>query len=311
MLRRPLIGLLVAILSGCASRLPPTPAPHAGHLEAFVLAHQDDWQLFMGDVAWQAIRTGSRTVFVYTTSGDAGRPAPFWEAREKGALASVAVALGVAPPDTAGEVGGGRFRVECADSMFSGHAVRRCQLGTSVSYFLRLPDGNLNGQGFPATGGRSLMQLANGIAAPVPTLDGKGSFRSWQDLVDVVGAVLKVEASAARASGAQVQIHATDPDTAFNPRDHADHRATGRLAAAIANANEWTLLRYAGYSTAEWPTNLSADQFAEKTALFMAYDRARVLASPEWSAYAELPRYYSAWLSRTYTRPTGFTGRSR
>lgn len=310
MLRRPLLGLLVAMLSGCASRLPPTPAPLAGQLDAFVLAHQDDWQLFMGDVAWRAIRAGSRTVFVYTTGGDAGRPAPYWEAREQGALASVAVALGVAPPDTVGEVGGGRFRVECADSMFAGHAVRRCQLGTSVSYFLHLPDGNLNGEGFPATGGLSLMQLANGIAAPVATLDGKGSFRSWQDLANVVGAVLKVEASAARASGIQVRIHATDPDTAFNPRDHADHRATGRLAAAIANANEWTLMRYAGYSTARWPTNLSADQFAEKTALFMAYDRARLLANPEWSAYAELPQYYSAWLSRTYTRPMGFTGRS-
>ena len=46
---------------------------------------------------------------------------------------------------------------------------------------------------------------------------------------------------------------------------------------------------YAGYSTSEWPSNLTAAQFAEKAGLFMAYDRARVLVNPAWSAYAELP----------------------
>lgn len=305
--------VLAAMACGCVSPVPPAPgtllAP-AGHVEVFLVAHEDDWQLFMGDVAWRAIRSGSRTAFIYLTGGDAGRAAPYWEAREAGGLASVAVALGMAPPDSAG--GGHRpFGIECGDSTFARHAVRRCQLGSSVSYFLRLPDGNLNGEGFPATGRWSLVRFANGVAAPVTTLDGKDAYDSWRELQGVVETILKVEASAAHASGAQVRIHMTDPDTAFNPRDHADHRATGNLAAGIAQANQWTPVRYAGYSTAQWPTNLGADRFAEKAALFMAYDRPRVLANPEWSAYAEVPRYYSAWLSRTYIRPPGFEGRSR
>ena len=47
MLRCPWIGLFVAMLGGCANELPPTVAGHNGRLEAFALAHQDDWQLFM------------------------------------------------------------------------------------------------------------------------------------------------------------------------------------------------------------------------------------------------------------------------
>lgn len=97
----------------------------------------------------------------------------------------------------------------------------------------------------------------------------------------------------------------------FNPRDHSDHRATGRLAVSIAADGGFSLSQYAGYSTSEWPSDLSAAQFAEKAGLFMAYDRARILVNPVWSAYAELPAGYSSWLSRTYVRPAGFTGRSR
>ena len=66
----------------------------ADKLEVFMVAHEDDCQLFMGDVAMgdfalHAIQSRTRTVFVYLTAGDAGRPAPYREAREQGALASV------------------------------------------------------------------------------------------------------------------------------------------------------------------------------------------------------------------------------
>lgn len=305
-----LLAAFSVLLGGCAGRLPPIAAPAAGQLEAFVVAHPDDWQLFMGDVAVRAIRSSTRTVFVYTTAGDAGRPSPYWLARERGALASVGFALGFSPPDSTGEVAAGRPAADCADTLVDGHSIRRCRFGGTVSYFLHLPDGNRNGEGFAATGTRSLSQLEAGTASPLAPLQGNGSYTGWQELIAVVTAVLRFEATAANASGAQVRVHASDPDTAFNPRDHADHRATGRLAAAIARAGGWTLSQYAGYSITQWPTNLSAERFAEKAALFMAYDRARVLADPGWSAYAEEPRSYSAWLSRTYVRPPGFTGRS-
>jgi hypothetical protein len=62
----------------------------------FLVAHADYWQLFMGDVASRFIRERRPAVFIYTTAGDAGRPAPYWRAREKGALASVRVAAEIA-----------------------------------------------------------------------------------------------------------------------------------------------------------------------------------------------------------------------
>ena len=183
-------------------------------------------------------------------------------------------------------------------------------MGATASYFLRLPDGNLRGEGFPATAQRSLARVAAASGPPLSPLEGSGSYPDMNAVVAVVAAVLRIEAAAARATDAEVRLHATDPDTAFNPRDHSDHRATGRAAVVLAQANGWTLVQYAGYSTARWPTNLNAERFVQKAGLFMAYDRARVLADPTWSAYAEAPVPYSAWLSRTYVRPSDFSGHS-
>lgn len=301
--------LLSFVLGGCAGRLTSEPAQGAGKLEAFVGAHPDDWQLFMGDVAYRAVRGGTRTVFLYTTAGDAGRSAAYWLARERGALASVGFALGLAPPDSASADVGDRLIAGCADTLIEGRSVRRCRLATTASYFLRLPDGNLGGEGFAATGLRSLARIAAGSGPPLSPLEGEGSYSDMDAVGAVVAAVLRFEATAARATPGQVRVHATDPDTVFNPNDHADHRATGRVAAVLTRANGWTLVQYAGYSTAQWPTNLDAERFAQKAGLFMAYDRARVIADPAWSAYAEAPPSYSAWLSRTYVRPSDFSGR--
>ncbi len=309
-----LLSLVVSALSftgGCAGRLRADAPRSGGELDAFVVAHPDDWQLFMGDVAAQAIRGRGRTTFIYLTAGDAGRAADYWGAREQGALASLAFGLGVAPPDAAGEAGRSRFTVACVDVAFAGYPVRRCGLGAIASYFLRLPDGNLEGQGFEATFNRSLMKLESAEVPALARVDGTGSLATWGNVLEVVRAILRVEIDAIGDSEHRVHLHASDPATDFNPRDHADHRATGRLAASIAAEGGFTLSQYAGYSTSEWPSNLTAAQFAEKAGQFMAYDRARVLVNPGWSAYAELPAGYSSWLSRTYIRPAGFTGRSR
>jgi hypothetical protein len=310
-LRLAIIGTLFTTIDGCADFQAKAQTQAADDLEAFVVAHEDDWQLFMGDVALHAIQSRTRTVFVYLTAGDAGRPTPYWEAREQGALASVAFALGAAPPDEIGSVGGSQFPVSCGQKSLAGHNVRRCEMGNSVSYFFRLPDGNLDGTGFTATGKKSLLRFESGTSMPLAPVDGTESFRDWQELVAVVSAAMQSESGSSNSSKVLIRIHSMDPDIAFNPLDHADHRSAGRLAASLAMANKWALSQYAGYSTSRWPSNLRAEQFADKAGLFLAYDRARLLANPEWSAYAEVPKLYNAWLSRTYVRPTAFSGNSR
>src|SRR5688572_21098948 len=61
----------------------PTGTPFP--VEFFVQAHQDDWQLFLGDRAVLAVPTANKLVFIYTTAGDAGAPASdgYWQERER------------------------------------------------------------------------------------------------------------------------------------------------------------------------------------------------------------------------------------
>ncbi len=158
-------------------------------------------------------------------------------------------------------------------------------------------------------GEQSLSRFEAGTLARLRPVDKSAAYRGWRDLAAVVTAAIIAEIGSADA-GVPVRLHAIDPDPAFNPRDHADHRTTGRLSASLAAANGWMITQYAGYSTTAWPSNLSPEQFADKAALFMAYDRARLLANAAWSAYAEEPKPYNAWLSRTYVRPPGFSGTS-
>src|SRR5437868_10560548 len=63
-------------------------------IDVVIVAHADDWQVFMGDVLVERIGTGHRPVFIYLTAGDHGRPASYWRQREKAALQSTRVALG-------------------------------------------------------------------------------------------------------------------------------------------------------------------------------------------------------------------------
>ncbi len=45
----------------------------------YVVAHQDDWQLFMTPDAYNdLIDSDKKTVFIYTTAGDAGRDSVYW-----------------------------------------------------------------------------------------------------------------------------------------------------------------------------------------------------------------------------------------
>src|SRR5687767_13949602 len=110
-------------------------------------AHQDDWQLFMNPNAYHdAHRNSTKVIFVYLTAGDAGaglgnagRSQPYYLARENGAklsakfLADAAKDIPVIPLASV--------------ASFSGHPLIKWVYGHTISYFLRLPDGNPKGTG--------------------------------------------------------------------------------------------------------------------------------------------------------------------
>src|SRR5687767_880804 len=91
----------IVILALGASLGAGAQSPRVAPLDAVIVGHQDDWQLFMRDVVARRGQTGGPVIFVYLAAGDDGRDSVYWIARERAALASTRVAVGVAVTDSA------------------------------------------------------------------------------------------------------------------------------------------------------------------------------------------------------------------
>jgi len=254
----------------------------------FLIAHQDDWQLFMGDAVSGILNTGSPATFIYLTAGDDGRDSVYWQTRERAALRSTAVAMGSGVPDTE--------EIQCATVTVVKHAVRRCSLGGTESYFLRLPDGKRNGAGFPRYNHQSLRLLRAKRISSMTAVDSSATYQGWSDLVATVEELIGTD------SDRGVLIHTTDPSKAANPHDHFDHRMAGFLAEDLRKRRVSAARYYEGYALATRAANRSNAQARVKTAIFLAYDSEMMRVNKDWSAYREHPAFYSQCMARTYAR---------
>ena len=281
-------SLTVALaLGGPSSAKAQSPA--AVRLHAVIAAHQDDWQLFMGDIVARQAQTGTQMVFIYLTAGDDGRDSVYWATRERGALESTRIAVRVASRDsTTGQ---------CSVATVRDHAIRKCRIANTESYFFRLPDGHRNGIGFASHSHQSLRNLRRNRITSMTAVDGSTSYNGWGDILSTVGALIG-ENSANRI----VTVHTSDPSVVANPHDHFDHRMAGLLVYDSRRKNRWNVVYYVGYALATRAANRSEDQVREKTALFLAYDRVMTQANAKWSAYRERPAFYSECMLRTYAR---------
>ena len=257
-------------------------------LDVVLVAHEDDWQLFMGDVVAERVRTGRPVVFIYLTAGDDGRDSLYWTTRERGALESTRVATAAAADTAFGQ---------CSTTRALEHVIRRCTVGNTESYFLRLPDGRRDGMGFAGHSYQSLRKLRGKRITSMSALDGSTAYDGWADLLTTV-ATLVGEGSADRA----VTLHTSDPSVVVNPHDHFDHRMAGLLVAESRRKHRWSVVYYTGYALASRAANRSRDQARQKVALFQAYDAVMTRANPSWSAYREHPAFYSECMLRTYGR---------
>jgi LmbE family N-acetylglucosaminyl deacetylase len=257
-------------------------------LDVVLVAHEDDWQLFMGDVVAERVRTGRPVVFIYLTAGDDGRDSLYWTTRERGALESARVAA-MAATDTAF----GR----CSMTNALEHVIRKCTVANTESYFLRLPDGRRDGTGFASHSYQSLRKLRGNRIASISAVDGSTAYNGWADLATTV-ATLIGEGSADHT----VTIHTSDPSVVVNPHDHFDHRMAGLLVADSRRKHRWSAVYYTGYALASRAANRSRDQARQKVALFQVYDAVMTRTNPGWSAYREHPAFYSECMLRTYGR---------
>ncbi|HUQ97843.1 MAG TPA: PIG-L family deacetylase [Gemmatimonadaceae bacterium] len=276
------------ILAGAPKLHPVRYVANSSDLSAqvVIVAHEDDWQLFMGDVITQRRTLASRTIFIYLTAGDDGRDSTYWRTRERAALASTL--LGTAPAE--GENEGCKF------VPVGSHSIWMCRGDKVESYFMRLPDGRRTGRGFAEHQFESLWKVKRARNTRISSIDGSSVYNGWNDLVSTINGIV------GDSGKSQVFVHANDPSVVINPHDHTDHRVAGLLAEQLRREHHWMAFYYVGYALATRADNLSSSRRQAKTSLFLAYDREMTRVRKDWSAYREHPNFYTQCMSRTYRR---------
>jgi LmbE family N-acetylglucosaminyl deacetylase len=262
---------------------------NSGSRQVVLIAHQDDWQLFMGDVLAERINAGDSLIFIYVTAGDDGRDSSYWRTRERAALQSTRAAVGQSATD--------QGSVRCAIVQVLVHSVRKCTVGKTESYFLRLPDGRRNGAGFAGHQYQSLRKLRANKITMMTAVDGSATYSGWIDLAHTVSRLIGPEMASPR-----ITLHTTDPSKAINPHDHFDHRMVGLIAHDLRKSRPLKTKFYVGYAVATRAANRTTSEARVKQRLFLAYDNEMLQTNRAWSAYAEHPSFYSQCIVRTYAR---------
>jgi len=283
----------------------PAPPPSFTALSFYVGGHQDDWELFRGNAAYQDLKSANaRVVFVYATAGDAGMTNGWWEARERGAVAAVRKAVGPAP-----------LTVDIAQ--FLGHPIVRYTSGNSASYFLRLPDGAYrSGKGYPAYQNESLSELRD-RGKPVSAVDKSTTYRSWKDFWQTIQAIAEYERSRVPAVlhpkinapdyfGADNSDASCKSQDACNRCDHPDHIAVGQALRQFV-AGIYDRVWWVGYYSQTRPENLNGEDFSGKGEVFFAY-AAAVLNESTMNGDPAPPNLWEwrAWGARDYFRIVGW-----
>lgn len=247
-----------------------------------VVAHQDDDLLFMNPDLSNEIADGRCIRTVYVTAGDAGQGTTYWMNRELGAKAAYATAYKL--PDI----------WQDTTELIAGKSITVSQLHgapTVALVFLRLPDGNLHGHGFPRTDAQSLQGLLGGSLTDMQSVDGTNTF-SKEDLVTTLNTIFTADAPdeiktlglAATADG-----------------DHSDHLAVSAFTklAAAHYAQPYTLTTYGGYPEKLLVPNIDPAETALKQEIFFAYAKydPAVCQSAADCAQTET---YSNYLTRQY-----------
>lgn len=241
-------------LLGCSGGAKPVSIGDS--IELRIVAHEDDDLLFMNPDLHESIVAGRTVRTVFLTAGDAGADDAYWNGREEGILEAYA-------------------SMASATNAWESHALslsgRQLQLRSLKGLprisvvFLRLPDGNGHGQGFPARGKESLAKLWEGKMPSLHPVDGSASF-SKPELIRLLASLM-------------ADFHAQTVDTQDWSRrfrgDHSDH-LTGALFAHEAERNYAAPHRaraYRGYNQVSEPLNLLAVQKGSKEKFFLAYAR--------------------------------------
>lgn len=256
----------------------------AGH-SCTVVAHADDDLLFMNPALQRDIDNGWGVRTIVLTAGDAGLGEDYWLEREVGLRAAYAHMCGVADQWSGTDAGlpGRDVTIEGLDERPDVQLV-----------FLRLPDGNLDGSGFPSTGRVSLQRLWAGTAPTCTSVDGGESYTA-EELVGVLAALM--------GDPVPDVVRLLDFVGPFGDGDHSDHHASAYFALAATRLAGVTHRRvgHLGYAISPRPQNLSPAQRAGKLDAFLVY----AAHDPQVPLTAPDLGHFGPWLGRRYTCGTG------
>jgi LmbE family N-acetylglucosaminyl deacetylase len=227
----------------------------------YIVAHADDWQLFMQPNIYNDLTAGrSRVVFIITTAGDAGMNSTYWSAREEGMKSSLRFC--VAPLMSIHEASG--------TSEFNGHAISYFSINNATCYFLRLPDGNLDGSGFSAQQYQSLSKFRGNEIPHMTAIDNSAIYHDWQDFQATLQTIIKSESHGTF----NILLNYLNPDTHKNPGDHSDHIATGQAVQDMAIASSLRQGLFVGYGVGDSSHPLQPTELFWKSGMFAAYEKA-------------------------------------
>jgi hypothetical protein len=242
----------------------------------YIVAHQDDWQLFVGDLAYEDINSdSSKVVFIYTTAGESNLGESYWRAREEGCIESIRF---IKDLSNGSEVYG--------QDTINGHFIHFYKTLNTSSYFLRIPN-------------NKLIDIESGI--PYHTVDDSSLYENWNDFYSTLKKLVFEESIHLN----EIQIFSHEPDLAFNPYSHVDHRVTGRASIQLQNEIKCDLFLFKDYTTynnyeSNLPVNLDKFSIMVKAGLFISYDKKVYDECKHCTTCEPLGYHYTQWLFRTY-----------
>ena len=262
----------------------------------YIVADQDDWQLFMQKNAYaDASNAKQKTVFITLTAGDAGLgkggsgTVPYYQARDNGSQLSIKFLADIASvPD----------RSESAQYVYANaHQIYHVQYKHTKSYYLRLPEGNDDGNGYRATGNQSLKRLRDGEISKITAVDSSATYQGWTDLVQTIQRIIIAETS----GFSYATLNIPETDISRNPDDHNDRLLVGDLAEQ-ASKDLTCLKQYSwlGYSSADKPMDLSIDQLINYSAVFAC----NVAGTIQGGYRSNWDATYKQWIGRGEARTT-------
>lgn len=230
-----------------------------------VVAHQDDDLLFINPDVITHIKQGYCVRTIYLTAGDAGNTGFYYSSREQGAQAAYDKMLNQK------SIWESKI-VRLNDSQYV--TISSPKNNSKISLiFMHLPDGNMEGQGFKATGSASLAKFNSGSVKRIYSLDKQSNY------------------SKAELNNALVKLFWLYQPSEFNTqstyrgtkyKDHSDHMAVGAIVTQAAKQYNEQQYRgavripvnyYQGYPIHDSGVNLRNNDIDEKLGIFLEYTK--------------------------------------